>query len=62
MKRASAVRPNTGLGHPGESDGQRLTDLNESRVTRKWGSLQLRGATILIRFEREFEVAAQKEI
>ena len=54
------MRPNTGFGHPAESDGRRLTDVNEGRVTRKFESLPLCSATILIRFEREFEDAAQR--
>lgn len=38
---SSGTNTNTGFGHPAESDGWRLTDVNKGRVTRKYESLPL---------------------
>lgn len=56
MRESQSSGTNTGFGHPAESDGWRLTDVNKGRVTRKYESLPL----FLLRFEREFEDAAQE--
>lgn len=39
MRESQSRGTNTGFGHPAESGGWRLTDVNEGRVTRKYESL-----------------------
>lgn len=41
MRESQSRGTNTGFGHPAESGGWRLTDVNEGRVTRKYESLPL---------------------